>query len=266
MQEYNISDQQIHWLSQVIAKVNKAFVPEKEDDSHTSLYFDGLGKRLAGRWVDTPNGRILLSLNVQNRRFEWLNNRLRVMAAIDYINKELQVIEQDVSDFPSGLGLNADRIFKPLHFEIPDYHIQKLSEENVSQEGIDAWCKIRDLANNACLAVLGYVQAESEIRIWPHHFDTGIYARISGGLGIGFGLAAEDAMVGEPYFYLAGYGSDSPAKFENLPSPDGGKWITDNSWNGFVIPLSRLYHKPAGEALQMIKVTVKQALDWYLGL
>ncbi len=47
MQEYNNSDRQIHWLSQVMAKANRAYVPEQKDDSHTNLYFDAPEKRIS---------------------------------------------------------------------------------------------------------------------------------------------------------------------------------------------------------------------------
>jgi len=46
MQEYIKVDQYLHQLVQVIAKANRTFVQEKEDDSHTNLYFDSLGEKI----------------------------------------------------------------------------------------------------------------------------------------------------------------------------------------------------------------------------
>ncbi|MFT5886141.1 MAG: hypothetical protein ACI9IP_002605 [Arcticibacterium sp.] len=42
MTGYTQTDQQLHWLSQIIAKANRTYVPAEEDDSHTNLYFNAL--------------------------------------------------------------------------------------------------------------------------------------------------------------------------------------------------------------------------------
>ena len=42
MHAYIKTDQLLHRLSQLIAKMNRQFVAKKEDDSHTNFYFDPL--------------------------------------------------------------------------------------------------------------------------------------------------------------------------------------------------------------------------------
>lgn len=264
MQEYNSTDKQIHWLSQIIAKVNRAFVPKKEDDSHTSLYFDSVGRKLAGRWIDTPQGRIILSLDIIRHRYEWLDKKYQNRASINIDNKEIEVLEKEVIEYPKKAGLNCDKLLDPLHFEIPDYKILSVRADELTVEGLNNWCRIREMANNACLAVSGYLQAESEIRIWPHHFDTGIYSQVSDSLGIGFGLAMEDAMVGEPYFYLAGYSSGTPIDYEGLPALKYGRWIRGEQWNGAILPLSEVYDLPAEPAFENLKRYIKQSADWFM--
>lgn len=264
MQEYIKTDSQIHWLSQIIAKVNKALVPEKEDDSHTNLYFDAISKRLIGRWIDTPEGKIMCALNLTNHSFEWLNNHLQNQSAISIEKKELKDLEQEVSEYPKSLGLNISKIANPQHFEIPDYKISAIQQEELTEEGIKKWSKVRELANNACLAITGYLQPESEIRIWPHHFDTGIYSQVTKSFGIGFGLAIEDSMVGEPYFYLSGYSSGTPIQYKNLTNLDSGKWFTGEHWNGAVLPLGEIYDLSPDLALDKIKKYIKQSVDWFL--
>jgi len=96
-------------------------------------------------------------------------------------------LELETGEYPKSLGLNTDKIASPLHFKIPDYKISAIRQGDLTQKGIKEWSKIRQLANNACLAITGYLQAEGEIRIWPHHFDTAIYAQVMPDLGIGFG-------------------------------------------------------------------------------
>ena len=50
MEGYTYADQKLHFLTQVIAKANRSYVPTKPDDSHTNLYFDTLDNRIVGRW------------------------------------------------------------------------------------------------------------------------------------------------------------------------------------------------------------------------
>jgi len=47
MQEYNNIGQIIHQLSQVLAKFNRTFVPKKEDEGHTNLYFGPISHRIS---------------------------------------------------------------------------------------------------------------------------------------------------------------------------------------------------------------------------
>ena len=65
----------------------------------------------------------------------------------------------------------------------------------------------------------------SEVRIWPHHFDTGIYLEVNSKLGIGFGWAMADKMIDQPYFYFTPYGLNGHKLLtENLEDPEHGFW------------------------------------------
>ena len=52
-------------------------------------------------------------------------------------------------------------------------------------------CQIIGKANRSSNQLLGYAQADSEVRIWPEHFDTGVYFEYNGTIGIGFGLVLQ---------------------------------------------------------------------------
>jgi hypothetical protein len=264
MQEYNITDRQLHWLSQAIAKMNRTFVPVKEDDSHTNLSFDAIGGRIFGRWIDTPKGKIILAFNLDYQHFEWLNQNLHILTKVPVFSTDLEIIEKNISEYLVSIDMDTSDIPKPLHFELPDYKINQISEGELTIQGIKLWKHYRELANNACLSMLSYLQKESEIRIWPHHFDTGIYAQISELLGLGFGLAMEDSLIGEPYFYLAGYYSGSPIKYENLPRLDSGKWVTGEHWNGAVLTFSEINGLSFGNVLSTMKKYIEQTADWFL--
>ena len=262
--EYNDTDRKLHWLSQVIAKVNKAFVPPREDDSHTNFSLDSLGNRLFGRWIDGPDGRIILSLNLHSMTFEWFDENQNLLIEVQIADRSMDQLLLEVSEYPDSLSMDKDRIFSPLHYEIPDYGIKSLRIEDVSATGLDSWLKYRDLANISCQDILTHLQAESEIRIWPHHFDTGIYAGVTKDLGLGFGLAMKDSMVGAPYFYLAGYGEGVNVSGPGLPELSLGRWETGGPWKGAVLPLDKLSGKNYSGMLNDIRSFIREVSDWYM--
>ncbi len=264
MQEYTKTDEKLHWLSQLLAKTNRAFVPSKEDDSHTNLSFDSIGGRLFGRWIDGQEGAVILTLNLQKRAFEWLDENQNSLDEVTVPEKGMKQLEEDVSNYPESLKMKTDMLFSPLHFEIPDYGIESIEKGDLSDEGLQQWTLFRTLANEACSDMLGYLQKEGEIRIWPHHFDTGIYAMATKQLGLGFGLAMKDAMVGAPYFYLSGYNQETPISYKNLHPLTHGKWETGEQWNGAVLSLGALEGFSKEEAGSIIGTFIQEGINWFL--
>lgn len=263
MQEYDNTDIQIHWLSQVIAKMNRTFVPEQADESHTNLYFDPIVKRLFGRWIDSPDGKIILAFNLGSLSFEWLDTRQKILHAISVLDKNMEELEKYVIAYPEKLGMKTDIFSSPLHFKIPEYGIVSLKKEDVSDPGVNSWTFFRYLANRACQDMLGYIQAESEIRIWPHHFDTGVYTMATENLGMGFGLAMKDEMIGQAYFYLSGYNRDSAVSYKKTDPLTKGRWETGEQWNGAVLPMGELTTSSTVEAGRIIQVFIKEAINWF---
>ena len=96
MQAYINADQQLHLLSQSIAKANRTFVPSKENDSHTNLYFDPVGNKMAGRWIETNMGPMLLSLNLTNLQYEWINDMHNVVQSFSSSGKTADAVEREI--------------------------------------------------------------------------------------------------------------------------------------------------------------------------
>lgn len=264
MQEYIITDRQLHWLSQVIAKINRSFVPAEQDDSHTNLYFDIIHKGIYGRWISTPAGKIILFLDLDSFSFKWLDPKKVILFEFPVFNAGLKELEGSAGEFLKKRGMDTEQLSTPLHFDLPDYGIQKLKKENFSVGGLKNWMYYRDLANLACFDTLGYLQTSGEIRIWPHHFDTGIYTPLNGNFGLGFGLAMEDSLVGEPYFYLAAYASNSNISYSGLSTLSTGRWETETAWKGAVLPLSDLPFSSDIGALEKIRGFIDEVISWYI--
>lgn len=240
MQDYTQTDQQIHWLCQIIAKANRSYVPKKEDDSHTNLFFDVLGNRIIGRWIKTSSGKIILSLNLENLHLEWLGDHLQVLQSVASVGKSDLEIIRELTQEVQKRGLQPADFSEKLHFEITEYPFSQTPVQFIPQEHIQVWKHWRQLANEACLWVLGYLQADGEIRIWPHHFDTGIYVPANDRVSIGFGWAMEDSLAGAPYFYVAGYASQGSLDYQELPELQTGKWETSGHFKGAILSLNEM--------------------------
>jgi hypothetical protein len=262
MQAYHRTDQHIHQLSQVIAKANRTFVPRKEDDSHTNLGFDPINKRLYGRWIHTSQGRIILALNLGSFSFEWLSSNLMIRQSFFIEGKTMADIESEIENSLTRYDLDPSGFRNDLHFKIPEYSHIKNPQNRFSEMGLGEWIHHRSLANRAAYLVLDSLQVHGEVRIWPHHFDTGIYMEPTDNIGLGFGLAMPDSMVPEAYFYMAGYGLDNyTISFETLPTLPVGHWITTENWKGATLSLSDLRDKDINSLLSFIQACIRFYLN-----
>lgn len=264
MNNYTKTDQQLHWLSQIIAKANRTFVPKKEDDSHTNLYFDVLGNRICGRWIKTTKKEILFTLNLGNQCIEILDVSHQVLASIPSINRHITAIEKEIESLLPSLGLKPAGFTEKLHFEISKYKFSEETVPSITKQRLNEWKHFRQLANTACSQVLGHAQIMEEVRIWPHHFDTGIYIMVNPNLGVGFGLAMEDEMAGAPYFYMSAYPIIGALKYENLPVGNGWKWELGEHWKGAILPINELEGKADPDQWQILRSFILESFHWFV--
>lgn len=234
---YTELDERIHQLCQTIAKANRTFVTPKEDDSHTNLAFDSTSQRIYGRWISRISGSVILALNLKTWTFEWLDESLDVLLSVDIANKYQKDVEQEINSQLREMDLLKEGFAGPLHFDIPKY---EFAEEKITipeQEVLRRWIELRGLANQVSHDFLDVLQQTTEVRIWPHHFDTGIYVEKHERMGYGFGWAMKDSMIGEPYYYLSGYALRGELNYSKLSELDFGFWKQTEHWKGAVLPL-----------------------------
>jgi len=257
---YIATDEHIHQLCQTIAKVNRSFVPKRDDDSHTNMYFDELSQRITGHWIETPKGRRIFSLNLKDYCFEWQNSSKDVIASYSIEGKTIVEWESQMAQGLEYMGLEMDNFLDPLHFEITEYAFRDSAFYKPSAAAIEEWMRLRTLGNEACMQLTGYAQVESSIRIWPHHFDTGVYFDVDNRIGIGFGLAMKDEGTDAPYFYLSGYPGKGSISYTNLPEIGAGHWLTGEGFNGAILRADR----PLDELRRNIPDYVTLAFKWFV--
>jgi hypothetical protein len=262
MENYNKTDQQLHWLSQTIAKANRTYVTSRPDDGHTSLYYDDLDNRIVGRWINNGREHMMLTLNLQSLHFEWLNSAKEVVQSVATIGKKTGDIENEIAADLTNIFLNSQGFSDGLHFKIPKYPFASKPVAAIDEEDILEWKTYRKLANVLCGLVLGYLELEGETRIWPHHFDTGIYVEIGQKLGIGFGLAMEDSIAGAPYFYLSGYPIHGILEYNELPALANGRWEVSERWKGAILPLNELSSGIFEENREVITDYLLKSINW----
>ncbi len=263
MKTYNKVDQQLHLLCQVIGKANRTYVPDKADESHTNLHFDPWGNKILGRWIQSGSGTVLVALDLNSLQFEVLNSSRKQILTVSSIGKTMEEIEREFEVLLPKAGLDPTGFRAPMPHEIPAYAFSKKTQEAIPTQALDQWKYFRKLANQSCYQFLGYAQAESEVRIWPEHFDTGIYFEYAGNMGIGFGLAMEDSMAGDAYFYMAGYPKNGSLIFENLPKSPTWKWELGEHWKGVILPVSVLEKTSDSQTEKILKEYITRNFDWY---
>jgi hypothetical protein len=202
----------------------------------------------------------MLTLNLSSQNFEWINQKQEVLGLFKTIGKQIETIEKEVSSSLRSFGLEPNGFTDKLHYEIPEYSFMNDPVPEINENDVLEWANYRLLANEACSAILTTLGVDGEIRIWPHHFDTGIYVNANENISIGFGLAMEDQMAGAPYLYMSGYPTNGKLDFNEVTELPFGRWEISEHWNGAILPLTELEEAPfAGGAF------IVAALDWYLG-
>lgn len=261
MKDYTKTDQYLHQLSQILAKLGRSLVPAMDDDSHTNLYWDSLKLQLLGRWVPVNEDFLLPVLNFEQMEFQWLDKQMEVIEKDSLVGKSYFETEKLVADLAGVVGINKESLMAPLHFEIPDYSFKNCPINKLEEKKLSQWSFYRSLANHILNDLGEVVQRDIEVRIWPHHFDTGIYLHWKNEFGIGCGLAMEEDMAGAPYFYISAYPGHDQMDYSNAIPLSYGKWINEEPWKGGILPLNEL--EPDSE-LKNLMVFYKQALYYFL--
>ena len=261
MKEYIKTDQQIHQLSQTLAKFGRSFSQQQKDDSHTNLGFDYVGSQVWSRWATIQSHNMALALNLEIQEFLVKDSNYQTIVSFDLIGKTQSDTEQTIAAYLNQhFAIEANDFLKPLHFEIPVYPIKNDTIKKWNVESVSQWLDYRNQANQACSYLANHLNKEAEIRIWPHHFDTGIYIEPNNKVGIGFGLAMADSMINEPYYYFSAYGlNGNTVNYSKTPMLSVGEWITGEHWNGAVLKLSNAKTTLLNEFL-------KDTTDWAVAI
>lgn len=210
----------IHLASQYLAAAGISFVEKRDDDSHTNLGFSVEDQYLFTRPLIEAGD--FLVLNLTEFALEWIGGSVTSILPLEKRSHK-EVLEWiRLTSLKAGLSQTYKYNF---HYSLP-YDITADYVFNVDPQILALELKLRTQACQVLSEVLNEHSMKSEIRIWPHHFDTGAFGLLPGadGLSLGMGLAIPDIVNDGHYFYLSGYRQNKPIDTNPFKALNIGQW------------------------------------------
>lgn len=256
--EYIKAEVQLHVASQMISLTGKNLVSPHPDDSHTTAKWDSDKNHIMGRAFELNGNRysifvdpIAFSFGINKNGNELDSMELHGLTYMQTVEPWKKWLEE--AGFKGELDLS-------LHYELPASDLYRFDAFSKPSKGIlKRWSDNRSLANQAFQKLNEMIVVESDINIWPHHFDTGTYHVLhktngEGDRSIGAGFAIADSMVTEPYFYIYGWYKDQKIDYSDAPQIECAQWITDN-WEGCVFLISNIGENELEQVNEFYSIT-----------
>ena len=225
---------QMHLASQYLAAAGISFLDKREDDSHTNLGFNTESGCLESHYLSDNKDQ--LSLSYQNFSLHWKSEKDKVSFSLDGASHKevlqwLNATSQKYINKPFVYDFHYD-----LPYEVNDAYVYKLTSASELRELMH----LRILSQFSLEKINKELSFNTEIRIWPHHFDTGLYAEVPGtSISVGLGLAIPDTVCNEHYLYASGYNASGQIDTSKFSKLDNGSWSPDG-FNGAILPASNL--------------------------
>lgn len=225
----------MHLASQYLAAAGISFLEKKDDDSHTNLGFSVKEQSMFTHPLNSEGD--FLSLSYQNFTLEWNSSASKTSFQLDGATHE-EIIKWITQ---KAIEANIKKPYKyDLHYELPYPAITNdftFNLTNVSR--LKELTNFNILAQLTLEAVIKKQQLESDIRVWPHHFDIGAFASLKDktGVAVGLGLAIPDTMIDDYYFYISAYKGHDGVDTSGLKTLTHGEW-RNNGFKGATLPIT----------------------------
>lgn len=263
---------QVHHAAQLVAMVGHALLSQEEDDSQSNMEWIARKGALLGR--DIPLAQTI-RMGLLYHPFE-LHIFDHNMDSLDNLNLEgrtKQLAINWIKDHIFVLGGDSKKV-KPIeHFEIPHHALEKGAVFELPNPIYHLeMAKFRSNADMLLKELSLQFEHASEVRIWPHHFDTGVYIPLAfddhgkATHSIGLGLAVADQVVDEYYYYINHWTKTGETNDQNLPELKGGGQWTKSGRKMAILPLSALLantepHDQHLQALTFFKSGINASLE-----
>ena len=219
-------------------------VPKKSDDSHANLAWETARAAILGRFFELGNQKMRLVYLPEDKELKFENDQADLISSIELEYADHETLLMWWKMQLQELGFQGDLI-EQVQYDLPDTSAYQTTEIQETAEYVEIWQVLRTQANLVFEYLNAHKKIKSSIRIWPHHFDTGVYYSMhqnSAGeetQSIGAGLAIADNVQHEPYYYMYGWSKEQEIDFSNAPDLGAGKWLTGD-WKGAILPISAI--------------------------
>lgn len=240
---------QMHLAAQYLAAAGISFLEKKEDDSHTNLGFNVKAAALETHILSKNEDQ--LALNYRDFSLVWKSKTNSATFNLD--KKSHQEVLAWLTE-TSKRFLNKTYAYS-FHYSLPYEIDESFIFELKNSSELNELIQLRTLAETSLDKINKQFQLNSNPRVWPHHFDTGIYGKLSNTeIFVGLGLAIPDNVCKEHYFYTSGYKENTPIKTSNFQSLKIGAWKNED-FKGAVLPKSKA---AVMDVIDFFKETIKQ--------
>jgi len=257
---------QLHHAAQVIAAMGKYFLPERADDSHTSLTWLPTQQTLAGEPLG-KHGSIRGALRPSDFSLLLLSGDGGIADQLKLDGKTLPDALAWAKNQLRAQGIDSDSLSLKMHYEIPHHAVK--DGRAFRLQPAQAFAELGKYFGNAHL-LLSRLQNSyanvSVIRCWPHHFDIATLITVvenddpENAKSIGVGLSPGDGGYSIPYFYVTPWPYPDPHKIP-LPTLAGnGRWHTEG-WVGAILTADHIEtDASSGQQMEQVQNFLNSAI------
>ena len=241
-EDFNREEINVHRAVQLISLTGVNLQDSLPDDSQNTSIWSEESKTILGRKFEINKTQYQVGIRFSPFELVLLNNNSEVINSIDIGGLDQPALYSIWEDWLLNLGFEGSLATK-LNYELPDnIHYTSNHFDGVTADFANNWAELRTVANKALEKLNSFSGIDSEINIWPHHFDTGVFYSVTTvnselTQSIGAGLAMADAIVNEPYFYLYGWTKEGRIDYNEATVLEAGEWLTEG-WQGAVLKAS----------------------------
>ncbi|WP_224483929.1 hypothetical protein [Robertkochia aurantiaca] len=234
-EQINAIQSKFHHLAQFLASFNNSFLEKKPDDSQSSLSWSIAESALFSKSVEG----VLLELNYPDimMRMHGGDRTLEV----DLLGLEKSGIDAWLRESLSQFSLDAGRLNHDNGYSLNTEFDTFISVDSDEEKMILQLVEERNIAQKALQEIGEHLSnmKHSPVRVWPHHFDTGMLSYAESGdhsKGLSMGYTIADNIYHLPYFYASSLADKDAEKTKGMPPPGDGKWVSSDNWRGAILP------------------------------
>jgi hypothetical protein len=239
---FNQEEITLHRAVQLISLTGVNLLDTLPDDSQNTAVWDKESSAILGRSFDLNNTYYRIGIRLTPFELVLIDSNSNLVNSMEIGGLDKSALYSIWADWINSLGFHGELKTK-LHYDLPENeHYRSNQFDGLTIEFANTWYELRSVANVALEQLNKVSGINSEINIWPHHFDTGVYYSISEKNGetvqsIGAGLGIADSLINEPYLYLYGWTKEGSIDYGNVPKIENGVWLTEG-WQGAVLKIS----------------------------